>query len=136
MLWTDPQRAVAPALDTSGRDLPMTFGETFSAAWSRNTLFSQDYTGENDRWSALSDYTDKIKAMSGRDVASELNYGTGEFAPDSRAMLAQVNTKLAELKKQNPDLDLDQLTPEQFEQNAIAKRRKADADFEEIINRP
>jgi hypothetical protein len=136
MLWDNPQRNLAPALDTGGRDLPTTFGETFSAAWSRNTLFSQDYTGENDRWSALSDYTDKIKAMSGRDVASELNYGTGEFAPDSRAMLAQVNTKLAELKKQNPDLDLDQLTPEQFEQNAIAKRRKADADFEEIINRP
>jgi hypothetical protein len=136
MLWTDPQRAVAPALDTSGRDLPTTFGETFSAAWSRNTLFSQDYFGENDRWSALSDYTDKIKAMTGRDVAAELDYGTGEFAPDSHAMLAQVNSKVAELNKQNPALELDPLSPEQFEQNAVAKRRKADADFEQTIDRP
>src|SRR6516164_4655115 len=138
MLWTDPQRAVAPALDTSGRDLPMTFGETFSAAWSRNTLFSQDYFGENDRMSALSDYTNKVKAMTGEDVAAQLDYGTygGGMMPDSHALLRQANDKVNELKKKNPELELEPLSPEQFEANAVAKRKQADADFEETISRP
>src|SRR6516225_7603432 len=107
MLWDDEERNIAPAVVTSGRDWPTTFGETFSAAWSRNTLFSQDYTGENDRMSALSDYTNKVKALSGRDVGAELDYGTGEFAPDSHALLLQANDKVAELKKQNPALELE-----------------------------
>src|SRR6516165_10527167 len=138
MLWTDPQRAIAPALDTSGRDLPTTFGETFSAAWSRNTLFSQDYFGENDRMSALSDYTNKVKAMTGEDVAAQLDYGTygGGMMPDSHALLRQANDKVNELKKKNPELELEPLSPEEFEQNAVAKRKKADADFEETISRP
>src|SRR6516164_8499282 len=143
MLWDDPQRNSNPAFDPArdlgpgapGRDLPTTFGETFSAAWSRNTLFSQDYFGENDRMAALSDYTDKIKAMTGRDIAAELDYGTygGGMMPDSHALLRQANGKVNELKKQNPELEIAPLSPEEFEQNAVAKRKKADADFEETI---
>src|SRR6516165_1557121 len=136
MLWTDEKHETAPALDTSGRDLPTTFGDTFFAAWSRNTLFSQDYFGENDRMAALSDYTNKVKALTGRDIGAELDYGTGEFAPDSHALLRQANDKVNELKQKNPTLELDPLSPEEFERNAVAKRRQADADFEETIDRP
>jgi hypothetical protein len=138
MLWDDEQRNNAPALETSGRAWPTTFGETFSAAWSRNTLFSQDYFGENDRMAALSDYTNKVKALTGRDIAAELDYGTygGGMMPDSHALLRQANDKVNELKKKNPELELEPLSPEEFEQNAVAKRKKADADFEETIDRP
>jgi hypothetical protein len=139
MLWTDEKYAVSPSVgdvESEGRDFPATAGETFQAAWSRNNLFGQNYNGENDRMSALSDYTNKVKALSGRDIAAELDYGTGEFMPDSHALLRQANDKVNKLKKDNPALDLEPLTPEQLEQNAVAKRRKADADYEAVMDRP
>ena len=137
MLWTDPQRAVAPALDTSGRDLPTTFGETFSAAWSRNTLFSQDYFGENDRMSALNDYLGKVKTMTGEDIGQQLDYRMPEGAAVSaQDLLRQANEKVRALKQKNPALELEPMTPDELSANGIAKRRKADADFEETIERP
>src|SRR6516164_9651142 len=137
MLWTDPQRAVAPALDTSGRDLPTTFGETFSAAWSRNTLFSQDYLGENDRMAALNDYLAKVKTMTGEDVGQQLDYRMPEGAAVSaQDLLRQANAKVNALKGKNPALELEPLSSDELSQNAIAKRRAADADFEETIDRP
>jgi hypothetical protein len=137
MLWTDPQRAIAPALDTSGRDLPTTFGETFSAAWSRNTLFSQDYFGENDRMSALNDYLAKVKTMTGEDIGQQLDYRMPEGAAVSaQDLLRQTNEKVSALKQKNPALELEPMTPDELSANAVAKRRKADADFEETINRP
>jgi hypothetical protein len=137
MLWTDPQRAISPALDTSGRDLPTTFGETFSAAWSRNTLFSQDYFGENDRMSALNDYLGKVKTMTGEDIGQQLDYRMPEGAAVSaQDLLRQANDKLSALKAKNPALELEPMTPDELSQNAVAKRRKADADFEQTIERP
>src|SRR5215472_2998821 len=138
MLWDDLQRNTAPALDTSGRNWPTTFGETFGAAWSRNTLFSQDYFGENDRMSALSDYLGKVKAMTGEDIAPQLDWRTGETgaAPAAQDLLRQANDKVNELKRKNPALELEPMTPDELSANAVAKRRKADADFEETIDRP
>jgi predicted kinase len=138
MLWDDPQRNVAPALDTSGRDLPTTFGETFSAAWSRNTLFSQDYFGENDRMAALDDYLGKIKSMTGSETIRPDSYtdpinGNALTAQD---LLRQTNDKLNEYKKQNPGLELDPMSADELSQNAVAKRRAADADFEATMDRP
>ena len=138
MLWDDEQRQIAPALDTSGRDLPTTFGETFSAAWSRNTLFSQDYFGENDRMAALDDYLVKAKAMTGRDDIRPDTYTdpvTGN-ALTAQDLLRQTNEKVSALKQKNPALDLEPLSPEEFEANAVAKRRKADADYEAVMDRP
>src|SRR6516162_7484004 len=140
MLWDDPQRNVAPALDTSGRDLPTTFGDTFSAAWSRNTLFSQDYFGENDRAAALDDYLAKVKSLSGEDFKPQLDFSgfgaVGAGALTARGLLDQANAKVAALKQKNPDLDIEPMTYDELEQKAVDKRRKADADFEETISRP
>jgi hypothetical protein len=137
MLWTDEQRAVSPALDTGGRDLPTTFGETFSAAWSRNTLFSQDYFGENDRMSALTDYLAKVKTMTGEDIGQQLDYRMPEGAAVSaQDLLRQANEKVSALKQKNPALELEPMTPDELSANGVAKRRKADADFEETIDRP
>jgi hypothetical protein len=146
MLWDDESRNTAPAFD-AGRDMgpqaqgrawPTTFGETFSAAWSRNTLFSQDYIGENDRMSALNDYLGKVKALTGEDLAPRLDWTTGQTgaAPAAQDLLRQANDKVAELKKKNPALELEALTPDELSANAVAKRKKADADFEETIDRP
>ena len=138
MLWDDMSRQVSPALDTSGRDWPTTFGETFSAAWSRNTLFSQDYFGENDRMSALNDYLGKVKAISGVDIGQQLDYRVGDTgaAVSAQDLLRQSNDKVAALKQKNPELEIDPLSPDELSANAVAKRRKADADFEETMARP
>ena len=137
MLWDDEQRNTAPALVSSGRDWPTTFGETFSAAWSRNTLFSQDYAGENDRMSALNDYLAKAKSMTGEDIGQQLDYRMPEGAAVSaQDLLRQANEKVSALKQKNPALELDPLTPDELSKNAVAKRRQADADFEETIDRP
>jgi len=137
MLWDQEQRNTAPALDTSGQNWPTTFGETFSAAWSRNTLFSQDYFGENDRMSALNDYLDKVKRTSGEDIGQQLDYRMPEGAAVSaQDLLRQANGKVNELKNKNPALGLEPMSPDELSANAVAKRKKADADFEETIDRP
>jgi predicted kinase len=148
MLWDDPQRNSNPAFDPArdlgpgapGRDLPTTFGETFSAAWSRNTLFSQDYFGENDRAAALDDYLAKVKSLSGEDFKPQLDFSgfgaVGAGALTARGLLDQANAKVAALKQKNPDLDIEPMTYDELEQKAVDKRRKADADFEETISRP
>src|SRR6516225_33453 len=137
MLWDDEERNIAPSVVTSGRDWPTTFGETFSAAWSRNTLFSQDYAGENDRMSALNDYLAKAKTMTGEDVGQQLDYRMPEGAAVSaQDLLRQANDKVSALKKKNPALELEPLSPDELSKNAVAKRRQADADFEETIDRP
>src|SRR5215472_4400889 len=137
MLWDDMARNTSPALDTGGRDWPTTFGETLGAAWSRNTLFSQDYFGENDRMAALNDYLAKVKTMTGEDIGAQLDYRMPEgAAPAAQDLLRQANDKVNELKKKNPALELEPMTPDELSQNAVAKRRKSDADFEETIDRP
>src|SRR6516165_11775234 len=137
MLWDDEQRNTAPALVSSGRAWPTTFGETFSAAWSRNTLFSQDYAGENDRMSALNDYLAKAKTMTGEDVGQQLDYRMPEGAAVSaQDLLRQANDRVNALKTKNPALELEPMTPDELSANAVAKRKKADADFEETIDRP
>jgi hypothetical protein len=139
MLWTDEKYAVSPSVgdvESEGRDFPATAGETFQAAWSRNNLFGQNYNGEHDRFSALDDYLKTIEQRTGQKFGPELDYGTGEFAASAYDLLRQTNDKLNKLKKDNPALDLEPMSNEQFEQNAVAKRRKADADYEAVMDRP
>ena len=75
MLWQNEDQAAADALRRSGNDLPTTFGDTFSAAWSRNDFFMQNTLGEKDRLDALGDYLDTIKQKTGEDLAPTLDYG-------------------------------------------------------------
>jgi hypothetical protein len=137
-LWQNREQAINPALDTSGDRLPTTFGDLAHAAWSRNTLFAQDYIGENDRMSALDDYLAKVKTMTGRDDIRPDQYTdpvTGD-ALSAQALLRQTNDKVNKLKHENPELELEPLTPEQLSENGNAKRRQADADFEATLDRP
>lgn len=119
-------------------DLPTTFSDTFAAQWSRNQLFAQDYFGEHDRFSALQDYIDTIKQKTNVDFGPELDFGDTSgvgVMPAAQSMLQQVNDRLAKLKAQNPTLDLQPMTADELEQNAVAKRRKADADFQATMGR-
>jgi hypothetical protein len=138
MLWTDRDADVSEAATNSAPDLPTTSGELFSAAWARNDFFMQRATGEGDRLDALGDYHKQIKQATGVDLAPELDYGTygGGMMPDARSLFRQTNDKLAELQAKNPDLKFKSITPEEFEQNAVSKRRAADADYEALLARP
>jgi hypothetical protein len=120
-------------------DLPTSFGDTFMAQWSRNEIFSQDYIGEHDRFNALGDYLNTIKQRGGPDLAGELDYGgfgggTGVMN-DAQTLLQQTNNKLAAFKQKNPAFDLQPITADELQQNAVAKRRKADADFAQVMSR-
>jgi ppGpp synthetase/RelA/SpoT-type nucleotidyltranferase len=137
MLWQNQDLEQHPALEDSGRDLPTTFGETFQAAWSRNNLFGQRFFGENDRLDALGDYLNTIKQKTGVDIYPQLDVALPSGDPVSATMqFQQANEKLAEMKKQNPALDIEPMTLDQLEENAAAKRRQADADFEATMDRP
>jgi ppGpp synthetase/RelA/SpoT-type nucleotidyltranferase len=139
MLWTDEKYAVTPSagdVDSEGRDFPTTAGETFQAAWSRNNLFGQNYNGEHDRFSALDDYLKTIEQRTGQKLGPDLDYGSGEYAASAFDLLRQTNDRLNKLKKDNPAIDLEPMSNEQFEQNAVDKRRKADADYEAVMARP
>jgi predicted kinase len=119
-------------------DLPTTFGETFAAQWSQNEIFSQDYFGEHDRFSALQDYLDNIKQRGGPNLGPELDYGDTSgigIMPAAQSLLAQTNDKLAAFKQKNPTFDVQPMTADELEQNAVAKRRKADADFQTTMAR-
>ena len=137
MLWQNEDQAAADALRRSGNDLPTTFGDTFAAAWSRNDFFMQNTLGEKDRLDALGDYLDTIKQKTGEDLAPTLDYGgaAGAGAMSAAGLLEQANDRLGELKKRYPNLDLEPLTGDQLEQNAVAKRRAADADFAATVGR-
>src|SRR5215469_2913009 len=57
-------------------------------------------------------------------------------AVSAQDLLRQTNDKVNELKRKNPALELEPLSPDELSANAVAKRRKADADFETTIDRP
>ena len=138
MLWSDRDQALSEAAASSGADFPTTAGELFSAAWARNDALMQNVSGESDRLDALGDYLDTIKQKGGPDLAPELDYGTfgGGMMPDSMSLFRQANGKLAEYKQKNPTFDFAPMTPEELDQNALNKRRAADADFGALVGRP
>lgn len=137
MLWQNEELEQRPALETSG-PMPTTSHDLFTAAWGRNQLTHMNLTGEQDRLNALDDYLEKIKKLGGPDLAPELDYGTfgGGMMPDSHALFAQANAKLAEYKNKNPEFDMQPMSAQEFDGNAINKRRNADADYEAELERP
>lgn len=136
MLWQDEQQAVTDAGRASGPDLPTTFADTFSAQWSRNELFDQDMLGESDRLGALGDYLDQIKAKTGVDLGPKLDYGGQGATTPATMLLQQANDEVAKLNDQYPELQLAPLTNEQFEANAVDRRRQANEQFEATMARP
>lgn len=119
-----------------GTSMPTSFGDTFAAAWSRNNLFTNNMTGENDRLDALGDYLGDIKKKTGVDLAPELDYGGASgMMPDSAALFRQANGKLEQLHANDPTFQYDAMTFDQLQQKAVAKRRQADADLEATMGR-
>lgn len=109
-------------------DLPATFGETFDAAWQEGRLFGQSTSGETARLEALQDHIDDLSARTGKDVNQSIDFsgfnvpGVGFVPPPAQALLPQVNEAAKKLGQP-------ELSPDQLEENAVAKSREAEGAY-------
>ena len=120
MLWQDTDQSIATAADRSGRDLPSTFGENFEASWNEGRLFTQSLAGDNARMAALQDHIDNVKATTGKDLASQIDW----------ASLAQADTITADMLRDQVNaaadkMDVPQVSADDIEKAAVEKSRAA-----------
>lgn len=131
-LYQGDQQQAAAIQPNEGHDLPSGFSENFNAAWSDGQLFSQSIGRANARAAALHDYLDEIRQKTGNDL-------TKEFIPDVAGggrtgvtNFDEANERVAKLKENFPDLDLDPLSEDEIDKRALAKAQAAHRAYETL----
>lgn len=131
-LYQGDQQNAAAIQPNEGHDLPSGFDENFSAAWSDGQMFSQSMARFNARGAVLNDYLDEIRQKTGNDLSKEVDpFASGE-GQSVDADFARANERVARLKQDYPDLDLDPLSEDEIEKRAVAKAQVAHRSYETL----
>lgn len=130
-LYQGDQDQAARIQPNEGHDLPSGFDENFHAAWSDGLLFSQSVARENARAGVLNDYLSEVRQKTGRDLSNEIKSdpNEGTIGP---GMFEQVNDRVAEMKKDYPDLDLNPLSDDEIDNRALAKAQAAHRNYQTL----
>ena len=105
-----------------GRDLPTTFGESFSDAWQTGQLAASFFKQENARNQAIREFSDQINAAGG-DVETEYGSRTPTLGGPGGSVqfpdpLDVANTALAKLKAKNPMISLDPMSEQDIDKRS------------------
>lgn len=112
----DQAEAINYARRTSAPNLPATFGDTFSAAWSHGALFGQSVSGATARRSVVDDYVEEIRQKHG------VTFGAPSI--DGVPDLSTINADVEKRRAADPSFTAP-LTPDELDRRAVAKSRAA-----------
>lgn len=110
-------------------DLPATFDDTFSAAWTHGALFGQSIARQNARVDAMWDYIADVKARTGHTLPNPALDLAGSGGLD------EFNAEVAKLAERFPNAGLKPLTPEDLDQLAVDRAKKSNIDFATTLQR-
>jgi hypothetical protein len=130
-LYPEQDAREASPQPNEGTSLPSGFGENFHAAWNDGLLFSQSVARDNARAGVLGDYIDEIRQKTGQDLSNEIkpDAAEGTIGP---SMFDQANARVAKLKQDYPDLDLNPLSEDEIDKRAVAKAQAAHRTYETL----
>lgn len=131
-LYEGDQQQAAKIQPNEGTRLPTTFQQNFGAAWSDGRLFGQSIAQANSRAAALSDYVDEVRQKTGYDLSKEFIPDVAGGGQTGVTDFSQANERVAALKKERPDLDIQPLSDDEINQRAIAKAQAAHRGYEEM----
>lgn len=122
-LWQRDTAVTAPPQPEEGRDLPATFADTFSAAWSEGQLFSDSTAQANAQRAALDGYLGDVHQASGEDISKQV-YGDADPLAATRAIVAK-------MKAENPGLmTVPDLTDNELDRRAALLSGQALANYQ------
>ena len=115
-----------------GTRLPSGFDENLHAAWSDGQLFSQSISRANARAAVLHDYVDEIRAKTGNDLSKEFIPDVAGGGQTGVTDFTQANDRVAKLKADHPDLDLDPMSEDEIDKRAVAKAQAAHRTYQTL----
>jgi hypothetical protein len=134
-LYEGDQQQTAKIQPNEGTRLPSGFNENFDAAWGDGRMFGQSIARQNSRAAVLDDYLSEIKQKTGNDLNSEMQIGASGPGEGISGTFDKANARVAKLKQDYPDLDLDPLSDEEIDKRAVAKAQSAHREYEDLQSR-
>ena len=121
MLWQDSDQALTDAGRRSAPDLPVTFREGFSAAWSEGQLFSDNLAHGNAQAAGFDNYLGDVQQASGEDIRKQV-YGDADPLAATRRIVGKMKADNPGLMTV-PDLTDDALEDRTVQASAAARQR-------------
>jgi hypothetical protein len=131
-LYPEQDAREASFQPNEGTRLPSEAEENFNAAWRDGQLFSQSIARQNARASVLGDYVDEIRAKTGNDLSKEFIPDVAGGGQTGVTNFTQANERVARLKADYPDLDLDPISEDEIDKRAVAKAQAAHRTYESL----
>jgi hypothetical protein len=131
-LYQGDQEQAAKIQPNEGARLPSGFDENLRAAWSDGQLFSQSIARSNARAAVLGDYVDEIRQKTGNDLSKEFIPDVAGGGQTGVTDFTQANERVAKLKQDYPDLDLNPLSEDEIDKRAVAKSQAAHRTYQQL----
>jgi hypothetical protein len=131
-LYQGDQQQAATIQPNEGHDLPSGFTENLRASWADGQMFSQSIARSNARAAVLGDYLDEIRQKTGNDLSKEFIPDVAGGGQTGVTDFDTANERVARLKAQYPELDLDPLSEDEIEKRAVAKAQSAHRTYETL----
>lgn len=127
-LWQNNTAVAAQPQPGEARDLPATFGESFSAAWQNGRLFSDTLAHGNAQAAGFDQYLEDVKNASGEDIRRQV-YADADPLTAARNIVGK-------MKAANPGLmTIPDLTDDELDHRAIVASQQARERYMQIAQR-